>query len=371
MKIVVIIPTYNERENITILLDQLTAVAKRIKGHHISYLIVDDNSPDGTGRAVASYGGTHQNVHLLTGRKVGLGKAILRGMEYAVEVLRADAVGQIDADLSHDPAALAAFVGKMEGGSDFVVGSRYIPGGSIPANWGLHRKIYSVLGNAFVRIGVGFLAVHDWTGGYRLYRRKYYEMSKGEMGKYRGYVFQIAFLYKSLLKGAQVAEVPIHFTDRRFGHSKIAPSEYIRDVVAFVLRQRIKRAIYGPFLKVCIVGTIGFIINTVVLETLVAAGLHPSIGSAAGAELAIVSNFLLNNTWSFQHRKITGLRIVKKFVQFNTTSVGAIILQAGTVAIGTFLFGIPTYRFFYLIGVGLGLFWNYAMYSRVIWRRTK
>ncbi len=369
MKIVVILPTYNERENILSLLDALHEVAKGISGHEFSFLVVDDTSPDGTGEVVVTYRKHHANVYLLSGKKEGLGKALLRGMAYAVEKLGADVIAQLDADLSHDPRVLPQFIKKIDSGADFVIGSRYIPGGSIPDNWGLHRKIFSIVGNAFVRFGLGFSSVHDWTGGYRAYRKKYYEKLHAQIGKYRGYVFQIAFLYKAILFGAKTAEVPIHFTDRKFGHSKIAPSEYIRDVLIFVFRQRAKRAIYGPFLKFCVVGTIGFVINTILLELLVTLGFHPSIGSAVGAEFAILSNFLWNNSWTFRASRVTGLRSVQKFLQFNTASFGAILLQAGTVAMGTVFFGIPSYRFFYLVGVGFGLVWNYALYSRVIWKR--
>ncbi|MBI3576772.1 glycosyltransferase family 2 protein [Candidatus Gottesmanbacteria bacterium] len=369
MKIAVIIPTYNERENILSLLGQLAGATRPLRQHQFTFVVVDDRSPDGTADVVNAYRKKNPHTELITGKKEGLGKALLRGMMYAIDTLGADAIAQIDGDLSHDPSVFPRFVAALDGGSDFVIGSRYIAGGSIPENWGLHRKIYSVLGNAIVRFGLGFSSVHDWTGGYRLYLRSYAERLRKEMGMYRGYVFQIAFLYKSILLGADVVEVPIHFTDRRFGHSKIAPSEYIRDVLIFVLRQRIKRLLYGSFFKFCVVGTIGFIINTIVLEAAVRSGFHPAVGSAVGAELAIISNFFLNNAWTFGNRKIIGAKIVGKFLQFNSTSIGAILLQAGTVFVGTHLLGISTYRWFYVLGVGFGLMWNYIMYSKVIWRK--
>lgn len=369
MKIVVIIPTYNERENIVSLLEKLAVAIKPLTHHQCIFVVVDDTSPDGTADVVNLYRRKHPNTVLMTGKKEGLGKALLRGMTYATDELGADVIAQIDGDLSHDPAAFGTFVAALDNGSDFVIGSRYITGGSIPDNWGLHRKIYSVLGNAVVRYGLGFSRVHDWTGGYRLYRASYAQRLRQQMSKYRGYVFQIAFLYKSILSGADVAEVPIHFTDRRFGHSKIAPSEYIRDVLLFIFRQRIKRLVYGSFLKFCVVGTVGFIINTIVLEVVVRSGFHPALGSAAGAELAIVSNFLFNNAWTFGSRKVVGGKMVRKFLQFNSTSVGAIVLQAGTVYVGTHQFGVSTYRWFYILGVGFGLIWNYTMYSKVVWRK--
>ncbi|MFZ5845246.1 MAG: GtrA family protein, partial [Patescibacteria group bacterium] len=269
----------------------------------------------------------------------------------------------------HDPRVVPQFFAALDGGADFVVGSRYIPGGSIPENWGLHRKIFSVVGNAIVRFGLGYAQIHDWTGGFRLFHRRYFEAAKSELVPFSGYVFQIAFLHKSVSGGARVSEVPIKFTDRQHGHSKIAPSQYIRDVLIYVAAVRLRRLWQGPFWKFCVVGTIGFVINTLVLEVLVALGFHPAAGSALGAEMAIISNFILNNAWTFGERKVTGNRMIPKFLQFNATSVGAIVIQAGTVWLGTLIFGVTLYRWYYILGVGLGLIWNYTMYSKVIWRK--
>ncbi len=369
MKVVVVVPTYNERESIQDLLNGLKKAASRITGHTLSYLIVDDTSPDGTGSVVASYQKSHTDVYLLSGKKQGLGRALLRGMLYAIDHLGADIVVQMDADLSHDPAVLPEFIRRIDRGANFAVGSRYIPGGSIPGNWAPHRKLFSVIGNAVVRFGLGFSHIHDWTGGYRAYHKQFVLGSKDELGKYSGYVFQIAFLHKSIKLGAHIVEVPIHFTDRRFGHSKIAPSQYVRDVLLYVFRSRWEQTVGGPSGKFLVVGTIGLMINTAVLELLVALGLHPAGGSAIGAECAIVSNFFLNNRWTFVHRRITGGRTVRKFFQFNVASLGAMVIQAGTVWLGTMAAGIQAYRLFYLLGVGFGLIWNYTMYSRVIWKK--
>lgn len=371
MRVVVILPTYNERENIVTLLEKLHAVSQRVKNHDITFLVVDDNSPDDTRQAVSDYQKTHRDVHLLTGKKQGLGRALLRGMDYASNSLGAEILMQMDADHSHDPAVLPKFLKAIDDGADFIVGSRYIPGGSIPDNWAIHRRVFSSVGNALVRFGLGYPLVHDWTGGYRAHRVRFYREIQHELTSYSGYVFQIAFLHKAILRSARVVEVPIHFTDRRFGRSKIAPSEYIRNVIGYVLTQRYMRMIRGPFGKVLVVGGIGFIINTAILEGMVALGFHPAIGSIVGAELAIVSNFTLNNAWSFRSRKITGVRMARKFLQFNATSAGAIMIQASMVGIGTYALGLSSYRIFYILGVAIGLIWNYMMYSRVIWRKQK
>lgn len=368
MNVVVLIPTYNERENIKSHLDALESVSKKIPHHTFSFLVIDDNSPDGTREIVESYRRTHKNIFITSGHKEGLGKALLRGMRFAIHEMNAEIIVQIDADHSHNPASLPDFMRKIDAGADFVVGSRYIPGGSIPRNWGLHRKIYSILGNAIVRFGIGYATVHDWTGGYRAYHSKYIEASEKELTSYGGYVFQIAFLDKSIQKGAKVAEVPIQFTDRLFGHSKIAPSQYIRDILLYVARSRWSRLVHGTFGKFLVVGGMGFVINSLILELFVWSGFHPVSGSMVGAELAIVSNFFINNAWTFRHRKITGLRKIRKFLQFNVTSFGALLIQAGIVAFGTNISGVDSYRIYYIMGVGLGLLWNYFMYKKVIWK---
>lgn len=371
MKVVVILPTYNEKENIRSLLDAICSQVAGVKNHSFSYLVVDDTSPDGTGDVVRAIQKKNHEVFLISGAKKGLGKALLRGMQYAVTSLHAELIVQMDADLSHDPAVIPSMIYSIDKGADFVVGSRYIPGGSIPDNWGIHRKIFSKVGNAIVRFGLGYSSVHDWTGGFRTFHKKFVDSVGPEMASFSGYVFQIAFLHKSLKRGANVVEVPIQFLDRKYGKSKIAPSEYIRNVLAYVLQERLRSLYRGPFKKFAVVGSIGFLINTVILELLVVFGMHPVIGSLVGAELAITSNFFLNNSWTFNSRKIKSDNMIKKFLQFNGASVGAMLIQSGTVAVGTLYFGSGLYRPFYMIGVGIGLFWNYFMYSRVIWKKRE
>ena len=373
MKLIVIIPTYNERDNIIQILDRLHEVMKKVHSYKISYLIVDDNSPDGTTDAVYAYTNKHYDTYCITGKKEGLGKALLRGLSYGVGTLHADRIIQMDADLSHDPAVIPKFLEAFRKGSDFVVGSRYIPGGSIPEHWGIHRKIYSIVGNTIVRYGLGRLEVHDWTGGYRAYDKKYYERAKEGMQKYGGYVFQIAFLYKALVNGACISEVPIHFTDRMFGRSKIAPTEYIIDILSYIFTTRIRTLFTGSFIKFLVVGLVGFIINAVVLVVLHDWAKFPAaVANFIGALLAIFSNYNLNNIWTFRTHTISGLkRYIVKMVHFYVTSIfGVVVIQTGIIAFGVFLFSDTHYFIYFLIGTVCLLIWNYNMYSRVIWKKT-
>jgi dolichol-phosphate mannosyltransferase len=370
MNVVLILPTYNERDTILVLLEQASEAFASLAHHSFSYLVVDDSSPDGTAEAVEEFAKKHKNIYVLRGKKEGLGRALLRGMTYAVEKLQADILVQMDADLSHDPKVLPKFIKALDGGADIAIGSRYIPGGAIPENWGFRRKLYSTVGNGIVRFGLGHPSIHDWTGGYRAFYKKYYEVNKEKVTKYSGYVFQIAFLHNAVLAGANVYEVPIKFVDRRFGYSKIAAKEYIRHVLEYVFTQRLLSLRYGNFKKFLVVGGVGFIINTVILEFSVnAIGLQPAVGSIIGAECAIVSNFFLNNAWTFRDQTIEKGKRLTKLLQFNTAALGAILIQATSVFFGDKIFGDSWYRLFYVIGVGIGLIYNYIMYSKVIWKK--
>ena len=365
MNLVIILPTYNERENIEVLLDALHKEAKNISRHTCNYLVVDDFSPDGTGKIIRAYQKKHKDTYLLEKKKEGLGKALLQGMTYAVDILHADFILQMDCDLSHDPARVPVFIQELDKGADFVVGSRYIKGGSIPSNWGIHRKIFSVVGNAIVRFGLGYSHVHDWTGGFRAYAVKYYHELKDQMEAYGGYVFQIAFLHKAISHGAHVIEIPIHFTDRKFGRSKIAPAEYIKNVLLYV-------GMNGSFGKFLVVGGLGFIINAgllVIFREWI--GLPPTIANLIGAAAAIFSNFNLNNIWTFKEKKINsfGMYIAKLAQFYGTSLIGVVVIQTGTIALGVKLFGDSQYFIYFLIGTGLLLVWNYTVYSKVIWKK--
>lgn len=370
MKVVVTIPTYNERENITVLLGALAEAFKSVRNHTISYVVVDDTSPDGTADAVAAYKKTHKNVYIVSGKKEGLGRALLRGMAYACNELGADIVLQMDADLSHDPKIAPILLKAIDNGATFAVGSRYIAGGGIPQNWSPIRKIYSVVGNNIVRFGLWHPQVHDWTGGYRAYIRKFYDEIHSEMAPFGGYVFQIAFLHKAIHHGARVTEIPFHFTDRLYGHSKIAPAEYIFNIYKYIAIARLQEIVSGSFGKFLVVGGIGFALNATILIVLHGVHWSATVANLVGAAVAIFSNFNLNNVWTFRHHKIIGAsKYVIKLIHFYATSAfGVIVIQTGTIWLGVRLAGDTYYFQFFLLGTAFLLVWNYVVYSTFIWK---
>jgi len=372
---VIILPTYNERENIASLINSLESEFKRISNYSMSILVVDDNSPDGTQVVVRQVQRQYKNVHLLTGPKEGLGKAYLRGMDYAIAKLKADVVFEMDADHSHDPKVVPAFLQKIDQGYDLVVGSRYIRGGSIPANWGLHRKIFSIFGNLLVRTLLFHFSHHEWTSGYRAVRVSLYKKIKSQLTEFTSYTFQVAFLHKSFLAGAKITEIPIHFTDRLLGRSKIPVPEYITNLLLYLIKQLFLNP--PQFFRFLVVGGIGFVVQFATFRLFRGLNLRPSLATAASAEIAIISNFIWNNFWTFADRKLTTVKqILVKFPQFNLTSLGSLVIQAIISEAGTRLFGLRALGFglntddiYLMIGILIGLIWNYTMYKLVIWRK--
>lgn len=372
---VVILPTYNERENIAPLIKQLQAEFQHITNYRMSILVVDDNSPDGTQTVVRQLQKQYKNVYLLTGDREGLGKAYLRGMDYAIARLKANIMFEMDADHSHDPKVIPEFLNQIDQGYDLVIGSRYIKGGSIPANWGLHRKIFSIFGNLLVRILLFHFSHHEWTSGYRAIRVPLYQKIKHQLTEFKSYTFQVAFLHKSFLAGAKITEIPIHFTDRLLGRSKIPVPEYITNLLLYLIRQLFLNP--PQFFKFLIVGGIGFIVQFITFRLLRGADLRPAAATALSAEVAIVSNFVWNNLWTFADQKISAVKqILIKFFQFNLTSLGSIVIQAIISEIGTrtlgiryLALGINSDDAYLMIGILVGLIWNYTMYKLVIWKK--
>lgn len=403
MKVVIINPTYNEKENIAKLIPILEQeIFPSIKNHDMHILVADDSSPDGTADAVKKLMKQYNNVHLNIGEKHGLGAAYVRAMDYAVKELGADIMFEMDADLQHDPKKIIEFINKIDEGYDMVIGTRYSGGGSIPKRWGLHRKAFSIFGNLLVRTILMRFAIHDWTGGFRALRKEVFLKEKEELTAFRGYTFQVSFLHKAARDGFKIAEVPFSFNERAIGNSKIAPKEYIIDLLKYVIYARILEL--KRFIKFLIVGTSGFIVQIFVQEVVVRSGLahaialtispivfavtrhygilplRDGIGGGFGAEAAIISNFMFNNFWTFKDTRKLKERspFIVRLLKFNFTSIAAILIQASSI-----------WFFVRLLGVNLSIFSiniptrivvviptivfiiipiNFLIYNKIIWK---
>lgn len=315
MKIVIILPTYNERENILLMIAALNEQFVAIR-HDIQVLVVDDNSPDGTADLVRSEQNNRNNLHLITGTKQGLGAAYIRGMKHAVTELQADAVMEMDSDFSHKPEDVPRLIAELERGADFVIGSRYVPGGRIPDEWTLFRRMNSKWGNIFARYVAGMYQVKDCTAGFRAIRAEIIRKIELDALKVKGYAFQISLLHEAILNHAKVAEVPVEFIDRKRGQTKLGLS----DIVEFMLNAwwiRFERS--RTFLRFAAVGAAGVVVNLLIFTLLLKLGMNKYLASPLAIEVSIITNFLMNNYWTFSAREMTG-RLHIRGLKFNVVS---------------------------------------------------
>ncbi len=394
MKGTIVIPTYNEKENIEKTIFEVTKVLEHVKTSDFGILIVDDSSPDGTGEIVKKIIETNSLVTLHTRtKKEGLGAAYLDGIDFAFQKLGAQAVIQFDADLSHPPEILPYFIEQLEKDFDLVVGTRYRKGGSIPSNWAPHRKLLSFGGNLFVRTMFMDSRVTDWTAGFKGISKEIFYKCKDKVKDMSGYTFQASFTKSAIDSGASVTEIPYHFTDRVFGKSKMG-MDYIKDMLYFVIRTRAKEVLESRFGKVFIAGGIGMLFqlssyaliirNLVVEKNIFNLATHLNffgfdiflpltLATLIAIEAGIIATFLINNKWAFKDSSKNDLfTILKGIIKVNIVASGAILIQLGIVAIAESLFGSTLFidLIFQAFGVLIGLIWNFYFYKKFVWRVT-
>jgi dolichol-phosphate mannosyltransferase len=272
---------------------------------------------------------------------------------------------------------------SLDKGNQLVLGSRYIKGGSIPPEWGFHRKLLSIGANLLIPLILTDFRVRDWTSGYRALTKEVYEAVhphlQGE--KFSGYAFQIGFLYYALRLGFKVdPNIAYDFKDRMEGESKIGP-EYIKNTLEFIVKMKVKEIIKHKFFKFALVGGLGAVIQLVTLQFW--RGVAPyQLAFFLAIECAVISNFILNNIWTFADTTISAKDIPLKFIQFNIASSGSIIIQQSLAFFGEFVigihplltlpfinYGIDTGDLYAVLGILLGMAWNFFAYTKFIWKK--
>ncbi len=230
-QVTVVIPTYNERENLAHIVSAVTHQGYRV-------LVVDDASPDGTGELADRIAGEDTRVSVMhRNRKEGLGPAYTAGFDRAIAD-GAKIVIEMDADFSHDPKDLPRLVQALEQGADLAIGSRYVPGGSTP-DWPIHRRLISRGGNVYARFMLG-LDIKDATAGFRAFDAGALQSLPYSEAEASGYGFQVEMAWKASTSGLRVVEVPIAFRDRTAGTSKMGP-DIVREAMALVTRWGVSR----------------------------------------------------------------------------------------------------------------------------------
>jgi dolichol-phosphate mannosyltransferase len=373
-KVVIVMPAWNEAENIKEMIDVLIGTEFPKINADMQLLVVDNHSKDGTDKIVEEASKKYANVHLIQQDISGLGWAYVRGFQFAVKELHADAVMEMDADFQHPPKFVKPMVDAYLNGADYCIGSRYIKGGSVPADWALSRKAISFFGNLFIRTVLLNFKIHDLTTGFRLTRVKGV-LDKIELEKLREldrFAYKIDLIYQSLKNSKNTVEVPLEFASRTKEKSKFNWKEMITTfTVAIILGIKDKIR----FIKFGVVGFIGFLVNYLGLELLKRLGLSTYFATLLATEAAIVSNFIFNNVWTFKDKIITSFKdLIVQFLKFNFSSLFAVIVQPLIVTGATKLLGdVPLIRFGALIFALVFVIvpYNYVVYNLFIWKTWK
>ena len=371
MKVVIVIPTYNEALNLGRLIDSLVQGFNSKPEVNFHILIVDANSPDGTADVVKKKMNDYSFVHIyVEEKKTGLGAAYIAAFKYALQNLSPEVLVEMDADFQHNPDDLMKLVDEIQNGKDYIIGSRFTEGGSIPKDWALYRKLLSYGGNLFTKVVLGIYEVNDFTSGFKASQVKNF-VDKIDLNSVQseGFAYKIDLLFKMYKLGAKIKEVPITFGLRDRGDSKMERNNFI-DSLRVVLSIRFNEN--SNFFKFVAVGFVGLFVDSGLFNILRLTPLGSSLATPISGSIALMTTYILNNYWSFSDRKIESPN--KKLIGFMIYVISSIIpilvrTKLVFIAISTFgdTFVVSNTAFF--IGIVFGLVWNFLIYSKIIWRK--
>lgn len=392
MRLVVVIPTYNEVQNIEEIIKRVLAQTKNLPGIDLHVLVSDSHSTDGTAQIVKKISKVNPKVHYLDVYQRGLGIGLIKGHRFAINRLKADILAQMDGDLSHDPAVLPQMVGYIKKGHDLVAGSRLMRGGKNLL--GLHRRIFTRGSALYCQLAWGTFNISEYTTSYRVFTKKLFEKIDLSLVPWRAqtYIIQPAFLYAAIAAGAKIKEVPIVFTDRKKGYSKAKIIAYTLDVLKFGAKVRFQKS--KTLIKFLMVGTASYFLNAIALGllnrgqiynlTILANPLLSSIpteeaprllflvldrlfiASVISIELSIIFNFIFHENWTFRARSHEGSALLR-FLKFNITSIGSPIIQLISILTFAKILGLHE-QIGLAVGVVIGLSFNYSLNLLWIWK---
>ena len=361
-----VLPTYNEEGTIERIIAQIKAEETKQNIYSFSILVVDDNSIDKTQDIVKRVIDSTENIYLITGQKKGLGDAYKRGFLFALETLEAGVIFQMDSDGQHEASSIPDFLKEIKAGKDVVIGSRFITGGSTP-DFSIFRLFISRIGNLLVRYVGGVVNVKDCTSGYRAIKSSFLRDLDFSYLSTRGYSFQSSLICDLAWQGAIISEIPIIFKSRKAGDSKLS----LRDQIEFLLNiPRLGFRNIEDFLKYSLVGFSGVVINLGIYTFLTRYyAFSEAIAPLFSIEAALISNFSLNNFWTFGSRSNQS-RVRVKFLKFHLVSgLGALINYAVFLLL---FFVLEVHDIFAnLIGIAFAAVVNYLINSNWTWKDNK
>lgn len=367
--VVIIIPTYNEGLAIQETIHQVFQATATITDAQIHVLVFDSHSTDNTQALVRTLQKTYPRLHLKTEpAKSGLGSAYMQAIRHALNDLSADIVMEFDADLSHQPKYIAPMLEHMKK-HDVVVGSRYVPGGSIPSNWGWHRKLLSKLGNLLARVILTPI-YKDFTSGFRATHRRVLEKALPVRFLSNQYAYKLHLFWALHQSKARIHEYPIAFVDREKGHSKLPANSVLDSVrVLLILRFRTLKRYFG----MCFVGISGMLLQLMTYNVL-RHSLPPYSAAQYAVLLAVINNFILNSRFVFKAQaKVPLVQRIKALIFYLGYSLLMIGFQSNWLRLGINYFGSGYVKenLIMVAGLVVGSLLNYLIYSRVVFRDKK
>lgn len=390
-KVVVLLPTYNEKTNIGKFAEEVLAQEKNLPGYRIEVLIVDSDSPDGTGEEAKKLALSNPKVHFLSVER-GLGVALIKGHQYSLDHLKPDVLLQIDADGQVEVDIIPRLVKVIDEGYDLAIGSRFVPGGKNKLS--LSRRIFSAGSSFICRLIMGPWNIKEFGNSARAFTPELFKKINKDRLPWREttFIIQPAFLNEAILAGAKYKEIPLVFKNRAEGYSKNKIVNYSYDVLTYAIDARLhKWGINFPFfkatrraktlIKFAIVGFTGTLIDFIFYKLFIwYLGLPPASSKGFSTEIAIISNFTFNNAWTFRHRKTTK-NIYQRFFSFQLVSLVGLGIAVGIVKLLDIIFGngfvdlgfrkLAYNNFYFFATIPPVMAWNFIVNHFFTWKHEE
>lgn len=390
-KVVVVLFTYNERDTLEKTVKEILDIEKDLAGYKLEIVISDSKSPDGTGEIAQRLSDENKNIHYISvGRGIGVG--IIEGHKYSLKNLNPDIMAQIDADGQVEIDVLPKLVTAIDEGYDLALGSRFVKGGQNKLS--LSRRIFTWGSSLVFRLLIGPFNIQEVTNSARAFTPELFKKINLDRlpWKEQSFIVQPAFLHEAVLAGARYKEVPLIFKYRAEGYSKNKVFNYIYDMVSYSLEAFFQRfglniPIYQiahrskTLIKFSVVGLTGTLVDfffyNIFIKFLL---LPPATSKGLSAEVAIFNNFILNNLWTFKHRK-TKTKLWSRFLIFNLVSLGGILISVlivkglhtaygdGYINFGSFR--LAYYNLYFFATIPPVMVWNFTINHLVTWKNDE